>query len=190
MTREEAIKELIRAFDVLDFSSHMDNRRKEAFNMAKVALEQEPCSDAVSRQAVLDCAISNNFNVWIPIDRVRALPSVNPQEPKWIPVSEKLPKDEQVLLQYETPKGHTRFVVSWVDIWGRWQNIDGNFIPIAWMPLPKSYEPQEISDHNLKMWHDIYEEEKRRKERSDKGWVNFAEVLIPILDEAESEDKE
>ena len=42
MTREEAIKEMIRAYDVLDFSCHMDNRRKEAFNMAKVALEQEP----------------------------------------------------------------------------------------------------------------------------------------------------
>ena len=42
MTREEAIKEIIRAYDVLDFSCHMDNRRKEAFNMAKVALEQEP----------------------------------------------------------------------------------------------------------------------------------------------------
>jgi hypothetical protein len=28
-------------------------------------------------------------------------------------------------------------------------------------------EPQEISDRNLKMWHDIYEEEKRRTERSN-----------------------
>ena len=42
MTREEAIKELIRAFDVLDNSCHMDNRRKEAFNMAKMALENKP----------------------------------------------------------------------------------------------------------------------------------------------------
>ena len=47
MTREEAIKEIIRAYDVLDFSSHMDNRRKEAFNMAKVALEQEPILDKI-----------------------------------------------------------------------------------------------------------------------------------------------
>jgi hypothetical protein len=47
MTREEAIKEIIRAYDVLDFSSHMDNRRKEAFNMAKVALEQKPVLDKI-----------------------------------------------------------------------------------------------------------------------------------------------
>lgn len=46
MTIEEAIKELERAFDVLDHSCHMDNRRKEAFNMAMAALEQEPCREA------------------------------------------------------------------------------------------------------------------------------------------------
>ena len=35
--------------------------------------------------------------------------------------------------------------------------------------IEKKYtEPQEISDRNLKMWHDIYEEEKRRKESEDK----------------------
>lgn len=47
MTSEEAIKEMIRAYDVLDFSCHMDNRRKEAFNMAKAALEQEPVLDKI-----------------------------------------------------------------------------------------------------------------------------------------------
>lgn len=54
MTKEEATKELIRAFDVLDNSCHMDNRRKEAFNKAYVALKAEPCEDAISRQAMLD----------------------------------------------------------------------------------------------------------------------------------------
>ena len=35
--------------------------------------------------------------------------------------------------------------------------------------IEKKYaEPQEISGRNLKMWHDIYEEEKRRTEGSDK----------------------
>ena len=36
--------------------------------------------------------------------------------------------------------------------------------------IEKKYtESQEISGRNLKMWHDIYEEEKRRTEGSDKG---------------------
>lgn len=45
MTREEAIKELERAVDVLDHQCHMDNRKKEAFNMAIKALSVEPCED-------------------------------------------------------------------------------------------------------------------------------------------------
>lgn len=48
MTREEAIKELERAVDVLDHQCHMDNRKKEAFNMAIKALSAEPCEDAIS----------------------------------------------------------------------------------------------------------------------------------------------
>ena len=52
MTREEANKELERAFDVLDHTCHMDNRRKEAFNMARVALSAEPC-DCISRAELL-----------------------------------------------------------------------------------------------------------------------------------------
>lgn len=47
MTREEAIKEIERAFDVLDHSCHMDNRRKEAFNMARVSLYAEPTLDKI-----------------------------------------------------------------------------------------------------------------------------------------------
>lgn len=52
MTKEEAIKELERTFDVLDHSCHMDNRRKEAFNMARVALFAEPCEDAISMSVI------------------------------------------------------------------------------------------------------------------------------------------
>ena len=38
-------------------------------------------------------------------------------------------------------------------------------VPHSWKPSKN--ESQEISDSNLKMWHNIYAEEKRR-ERSDK----------------------
>ena len=35
--------------------------------------------------------------------------------------------------------------------------------------IEKKYaEPQKISERNLKMWKDIYEEEKKRMERNDK----------------------
>lgn len=54
MTNQEANKELERAFDVLDHTCHMDNRRKEAFNMARLALFAEPCEDCISRKALLE----------------------------------------------------------------------------------------------------------------------------------------
>ena len=54
MTNEEALQELIRAFDVLANSCHMDNHRKEAFNRAYAALKAEPCEDAISKQSVLN----------------------------------------------------------------------------------------------------------------------------------------
>lgn len=84
ITREEAIKEMIRAYDVLDFSCHMDNRRKEAFNMAKVALEQEPCEDAISRQAVLGIVrnmkgLARAYVLPEAINQVKSLLPVNPQ---------------------------------------------------------------------------------------------------------------
>lgn len=90
MTKEEAIKEMIRAYDVLDFSCHMDNRRKEAFNMAKEALEQKPCEDAIPRTTAItlvndvqnNCGFSDYKYYEYLYDHLSTLPSVNPQEPK------------------------------------------------------------------------------------------------------------
>lgn len=91
MTREEAIKEMIRAYDVLDFSCHMDNRRKEAFNMAKVALEQEPSEDAISRQAVLKAMCDASIPIIYKgkpsfvvdyVGVIETVPLVNPKETK------------------------------------------------------------------------------------------------------------
>lgn len=97
MTREErrmAIEELKRDIELdNDFTEDYLN----AVNMAIEALEQEPCEDCISRQAVIDIlddmtkdyAKSNDFEkvngvAWV---KVQKLPSVNPQEPKighWI----------------------------------------------------------------------------------------------------------
>ncbi len=49
-------------------------------------LEQEPCEDAISRQAVLDCLTASSLKKFDFIldarDKIKNLPSVNPQEPK------------------------------------------------------------------------------------------------------------
>lgn len=84
MSREEAI-------DLLDNLIGMveDNHKSDydtALQMGIKALEQEPCEDVISRQAVLDItweepSYTDALNVLTEVrDKVKELPSVNPQE--------------------------------------------------------------------------------------------------------------
>ena len=76
------------------FSDIQESGKKTDFivahNMAIKALEQEPCDDAISRQAVLDTCLNIFFNGYKEKDLlydIKKLPSVNPQKPKtghWI----------------------------------------------------------------------------------------------------------
>ena len=98
MTREEAIKEFV-GYQTYDIQPSV-----EATKMAIKALEQEPCEDCISRQAVLDI-LKDKWNMFSDandamqesIDTIETIPSVSPQEPEagqWIPVSERLPKTD------------------------------------------------------------------------------------------------
>ena len=87
MTREEAVREL----EFLASCSYVDEfepTEEEALKMAIKALKQEPCSDAISRQAVLDMQYRIDDSATLStrdvvnVDDIEDLPSVNPQEPK------------------------------------------------------------------------------------------------------------
>ena len=91
MTKEEIKREeAIKGLEVLrrDFSGYKPN--EEMFDMAIEALKQEPCEDAISRQAVLDCASTietddfsgNEIIEVVTVEEIKELPSVNPQELK------------------------------------------------------------------------------------------------------------
>lgn len=78
MTKEEAILRLKRQAD------GYYPKLTEALNIAIKALEKEPCEDAVSRQAVLDCAYAygNGFEpegYCVDVEDIQKLPSVTPQ---------------------------------------------------------------------------------------------------------------
>lgn len=98
---------------------------------------------------------------------IKGMPSVKPQEPEWIPVSERLPEEkewigtknfgttisDEVYVTLETLDGerfcdHIRFQNGKLSVSKRAKidAISKGARVIAWMPLPKPYEPQERSD--------------------------------------------
>ena len=65
------------------------------------------------------------------------------QEPKWIPVSERLPEELKTVIVTDIETSETyqsRYFGN-----GYWECDNGYFRNriVAWMPLPKRYEPQE-----------------------------------------------
>lgn len=99
MTREEAINHL-KTVAKTAIDSGYDSAVVDAVDMAREALEQEPCGDAISREAVLDALHvegrpTKRFDYVIEVRRdIKALPPVTPQ-PKtghWIQTgAEELP---------------------------------------------------------------------------------------------------
>lgn len=88
MKKETARREI----EALDYylQNHTNDYSEEshmAMMMAIKALQQEPCEDAVSRQAVCNIvdAIRDCISVegyWAILERLKKLPSVKPQKPK------------------------------------------------------------------------------------------------------------
>lgn len=85
MTREEKEK----AIDALKISAPVMAVTQEEFNiyiqtLNKVMdwLEQEPCEDAISRDAVLDLVADYDLSMGQVVKGIHALPPVIPQEPK------------------------------------------------------------------------------------------------------------
>lgn len=98
MTIDEAIKELRDASDSEvrygDKDNHYDKvmKRVEAFEMAIKALEQQPCEDCISREAVIKIfgeVHPMDYNTQAYITNIQNLPSVTPSRPngKWKKIS-------------------------------------------------------------------------------------------------------
>lgn len=118
--------------------------------------EQEPCDDAVSRQAVINLIRGCNsaleeprifvcHNAGVKFEQyVMGLPSVRPQEPEIVKYGwTKIPKCTTCKYWYSP------------------------IVPCSRCKDNSKFEPQEsdeISERNMKMWQDIFEEEKRRSE--------------------------
>ena len=65
------------------------------------------------------------------------------QEPKWIPVSERLPEESlNSVIGWDAYRERCVFV-QYIDGYFQITGSAESFDIVAWMPLPKPYEPQE-----------------------------------------------
>lgn len=154
MTREEAITLIKAALKTmyLPKSKEYVSDLGYALEIAIKALEQDPCEDAISRTEVIKSIDEReDMNGKVDAESVRTdivlLPPVTPQ-PKWIPVSERLPQYGKEVLTCSN--GGFIEIQSREGTYGYWENQHGDWSVadevIAWMPLPKPYEPKERSD--------------------------------------------
>ena len=66
---------------------------------------------------------------------------------KWIPVSERLPEEGvDVLACFYTGEGNYKMMVSRRSDYNYWSGVGRTADMVAWMPLPKPFEPQESEE--------------------------------------------
>ena len=100
-----------------------DNEDNEALDLAIKALEQQPCDDCISREAVKEM-LTAEWTKYMPmeldmslsfvLEKISELPSVTPKA-SWIPVSERLPEDiKPVIVTWKNtdPKSYYQYIVG------------------------------------------------------------------------------
>ena len=105
---------------------------------------QEPCEDCISRQKALDCFEQTNTRQGAKY-AIETLPSVTPQQTRWIPVSERLPErsgDYLVTTKWKGSYSGDVYIETNMAVYKKkqeeWDCVD----VIAWMPLPEPYKAE------------------------------------------------
>ena len=120
----------------------------ESLDIAIKALEQQPSDDCISRaQALHACCDEWNKDYKAIMKSIRQLPSVTPQQTRWIPVSERLPETDGVYLTYIVNLYDIKlsYIMICDYIHPKWFPIDetASSNVVAWMPLPEPYKESE-----------------------------------------------
>lgn len=155
MTREELREHCIREIDWFEKFGYkkvmncFDKKRYEEHKLVLELLEQEPCEDAISRQATVDF-LENHAETYEDV-RVKMgfkasaslinnrnnLPPVTPTQ-NWIPTSERQPEENGEYL-VTVKRGYVTTAL-WVGDAEFWSEVE------AWMPLPKPYKAGSVEE--------------------------------------------
>ena len=158
MTREERIQIIKHLKYDRSIGAYYMITDKDADEIIK-ALEQEPCEDAISREAVLKLFATHDGKYLY--EAIRELPPVQPElKTGWVPVSERLPEEYgEYLITWTTSTSkkpfisiceceetlvydheHNRFKVEWLldDYIKGYPDIE----VVAYMPLPEPYKAE------------------------------------------------
>lgn len=156
MTNEFAIALLKQ--DIQNSKINISYRHNEvgikALELAIKALEQQPSEDCISREAVIkhiceskecykDECKGRLYKRCFDLQWIYDLPSVTPQQTRWIPVSKELPEENiHVLCQF-----YMGGMAECYHAHGVWHIVGGYRIScdevVAWMPLPETYKESE-----------------------------------------------
>jgi hypothetical protein len=132
------------------------NKVNQGLNKSEIPTGSDDC---ISRQDVLSEIIRFSTEEGSSVEcqqlycDVNNMPSVTPQEPRWIPVSERLPQEAFGCLvtvidtDVHTQEEFENILPYFVGYDGEtWNDADGepiSFEVIAWMPLPEPYREVE-----------------------------------------------
>ncbi len=162
---EECLKMAIKALEQESCETHMIDKSNFSQEQYKADLQSaydcgrasvKPCEDCISR-AELKKWLDMNFDFGGAARKIelfdrldKELPPVTPTQ-KWIPVSERLPNRDEYIKNnglFNVSDGN-RSYSEWFDIYDKkmfgeptMSSFRVDRAVIAWMPLPKPYEPQ------------------------------------------------
>lgn len=146
MTKEDAINYFKRSWAIgEDDGSRYHN---EVLEFIIKTLEQKPCEDAISREAVKELFQEGSVMGMYQFLGIDKLPSVTPKKDEWIPCDIRLPKQNEyignVCKYYLVQDKYDDMYVARYTKRG-WNPIDTLFFldeVVAWRPLPEPYKAE------------------------------------------------
>lgn len=105
-------------------------------------------NDSISRQAAIDLlcrALHYNYSEDYAVTQALKLPST---EPGWIPVAERLPESDDMMLVTARPKKGEPNVNRAFYMAGSWHGSGSMSNVVAWMPLPEPWKGEEVEKNS------------------------------------------